>query len=110
MIESPYVDVRYNVRYSWAHDLYCEKIDMQTYTVTQARMDIYNLVAQTELNHEPLQIIGKKNNAILIAESDWNAIQETLYLLSVPGMAESIIQGMNQPLEDCSDTLFDDES
>jgi antitoxin YefM len=82
---------------------------MQTYTATQVRMNIYNLVAQTELNHEPLQITGKKNNAILIAESDWNAIQETLYLLSVPGMGESILEGMKTPLEDCSDTLFDDE-
>ena len=80
---------------------------MQTYTATQARKDIYNLVAQTELNHEPVQITGKQNNAILLSESDWNDIQETLYLMSVPGMSESIIKGMETPLDECDDTLFD---
>lgn len=82
---------------------------MQTYTATQARKDIYNLVAQTELEHEPLQITGKQNNAILIAESDWNAIQETLYLMSIPGMTESLIEGMQESINHCSDMLFDNE-
>ena len=53
-------------------------------------------------NHEPIQITGKRNNAVLIAESDWKAIQETLYLNSIPGMAESLIEGAKTPLQDCA--------
>ena len=80
---------------------------MRTYSATQARKDIYNLVAQTELNNEPVQITGKQNNAILLSESDWNAIQETLYLMSVPGMTESIVKDMQTPIDECDDNLFD---
>ena len=83
---------------------------MQSYTATQARKDIYNIVLETERNHEPIQITGKQNNAVLLAESDWNAIQETLYLLSVPGMAESIIEGMDAAIDDCSEDLFDEDA
>lgn len=82
---------------------------MQTYTTTQARQNIYSLVADTELNGEPIQITGKNNDAVLISKSDWDAIQETLYLVAVPGMADSITDGMNTPLDECSDSLFDEE-
>ena len=82
---------------------------MQTYTTTEARSNIYTLVSEVENNHTPIQIIGKNNNAVLVAESDWNAIQETLHLMAIPGMTQSIIEGMNTPLNECFDSLFDDE-
>ena len=82
---------------------------MQTYTTTEARSNIYTLVSEVENNHTPIQITGKNNNAVLVAESDWNAIQETLYLMAIPGMTQSIIEGMNTPLNECFDSLFDDE-
>ena len=74
---------------------------MQTLTATEARKDIYRLLELVEKNHETVHITGKIANAILIAESDWNAIQETLYLLSVPGMRESIRKGLKTPIKRC---------
>lgn len=76
---------------------------MRTITVTKARENLYNLVKQASEGSEPVQITGKHNNAILISESDWQDIQETLYLLSIKGMRESIVDGMNIPIEDCSE-------
>ncbi len=78
---------------------------MKTLTTTEARKNIYKLVKQTNETHEPIQITGKKNNAILIGENDWRNIQETLYLTSIPGMRESIIEGMQTPISDTSDKL-----
>ena len=83
---------------------------MQSFTATQARQQIYKLVAQTESNHEPIQITGKHNNAVMLSQSDWDAIQETLYLMSVPGMADSIIEGMKADAKTCSTTLFEDDA
>ena len=65
-------------------------------TASEARANLYRLIDQTAESHEPISISGKRANAVLVAESDWNAMQETLYLLSVPGMRESIKQGMAQ--------------
>jgi antitoxin YefM len=62
-------------------------------------IDIEQLINEAEDSHEPLLIKGKRTNAVLIAESDWNAIQETLYLLSIPGMHQSIKEGMATPIE-----------
>jgi len=56
-------------------------------------------------SHEPVLITGKRANAVLIAENDWRSIQETLYLLSIPGMRESIRAGLNTSVEECSDRL-----
>jgi len=78
---------------------------MKTISITEARKQIYKLIDQTGETHEPVQITGKRNNAVLISEEDWRSIQETLYLLSVPGMRESIIKGLNTPLEDTSEDL-----
>jgi antitoxin YefM len=50
-------------------------------------------------------IKGKRANAVLISEEDWNAISETLYLLSIPGMRESIKEGLEQDLAGCSKEL-----
>lgn len=78
---------------------------MKTLSITEARKNIYKLIDQTNETHEPIQITGKRNNAILVSEDDWRAIQETLYLSSIPGMSASIIEGMKTPLRDTSDEL-----
>jgi len=78
---------------------------MKTITATQARKEIYHLVADVDMNHEPIQITSKRANAILLSESDWNNIQETLYLLSIPKMRESIKQGLDTPLDNCEKNI-----
>lgn len=74
---------------------------MKTITATKARNSIYKLIDETAQESKPIQITGKRSNAVLISEDDWNSIQETLYLLSIPGMRESIIEGKNEPIEKC---------
>lgn len=71
---------------------------MTTLTTSEARAKLYGLVDQTAKSHEPVQIKGRRKSAVLIAEEDWRSIQETLYLLSIPGMRESIRKGMKEPL------------
>ena len=78
---------------------------MTTMTATQARSNLYKLLDRTAQSHEPIEITGKRNNAILIAEDDWRAIKETLYLLSIPGMRESIGKGLEAPLKKCDKEL-----
>jgi antitoxin YefM len=69
--------------------------------VNQAKDKIEQLINQTNDNHQPILLSGTQANAVLVAEEDWNAIQETLYLHSIPGMVESIIEGGNTSIEDC---------
>ena len=69
--------------------------------ITNARKELYNLVEDVNLYSEPTLIVSKKGNAVLISESDWNAIQETIYLNSIPGIVESIKEGMDTAIEDC---------
>ena len=76
---------------------------MKTMTVSKARDNLYRLLDEAADSHEPVQITGKRNNVILISEEDWNAVQETLYLLSIPGMRESIVKGMATPVEETSE-------
>jgi prevent-host-death family protein len=78
---------------------------MSPITVTEARTNLYKLLDEVATTHEPILITGKRSNAILIAEEDWRAIEETLYLLSVPGMRESIIDGLNTSVEECTDEV-----
>ena len=78
---------------------------MKTLTATQARKDIYRLLDETSDTHQPIQITGKRSNAILISEEDWRAIQETLYLSSIPGMQDSIRKGINTPLDQTEEEL-----
>lgn len=78
---------------------------MKTITATDARRDIYKLVDEISETSEPVHITGKRANAVLVSEKDWNAVQETLYLVSIPGMRESILSGMSEPLEESSDEL-----
>jgi len=76
---------------------------MTTIKATEARAKLYQLLDQAAESHEPIQITGKRFNAVLISEEDWRSIQETLYLLSIPGMRESIRKGLKAPLEKCSE-------
>ena len=78
---------------------------MTSIPITQARSKLYRLVDDTADSHEPIQITGKRSNAVLIAEADWRSIQETLYLLSIPGMRESIRNGLKEPLGKSSKIL-----
>ncbi len=71
---------------------------MTTLTASEARADLYRLIDQTAASHQPILISGKRSSAVLLSAEDWQAIQETLYLLSVPGMRESIKKGMAEPL------------
>lgn len=74
---------------------------MDILSATQARAKLFRLIDETANAHKPVLIKGQRNNAVLISQEDWNAIQETLYLVSLPGMAESIVEGGNVPLEEC---------
>lgn len=74
-------------------------------TATEARSNLYRLIDETAQSHQPVLITGKRNKAVLVAEEDWAAIQETLFLLSVPGMRESIREGMETPTEACDEEL-----
>jgi antitoxin YefM len=78
---------------------------MTTLTATEARKSLYSLVDDVAESHDPIQIVGKRNSAVLISEEDWRAIQETLYLTSVPGMRESIQDGIKSPIEECDEEL-----
>lgn len=78
---------------------------MTTLTVTEARANLYKLVDEVADNHEPILITGRRTNAILISEEDWRAIEETIYLLGIPGMRESIIEGMNAPVDEFADEV-----
>ena len=74
---------------------------MSTINITNARKDLYNLVESVNKYHEPALIVGKRANAVLISEDDWSAIQETLYLNSIPGMTKSILDGAEESLDGC---------
>jgi antitoxin YefM len=78
---------------------------MATLTASDARSNLYRLIDQTAESHQPILIVGKRSNAVLLSEQDWAAIQETLHLLSVPGMRESIKAGMAEPIDSCSTEL-----
>jgi len=78
---------------------------MTTLNATDARSKLYNLIDETASTHEPILITGKRSNAVLLAESDWKAINETLHLLSISGMRESIIEGMEENISDSSKEL-----
>jgi len=78
---------------------------MPTLTATEARKRLYSLVDEVKESHEPIQIVGKRSSAFLISEEDWRAIQETLLLTSVPGMRESIQQGLKTSVEECDEDI-----
>lgn len=76
---------------------------MTAITATEARSNLYRLIDEAAESHQPVVIMGKRNKAVLVAEEDWSAIQETLYLLSVPGMRESIREGMDTSVDECDE-------
>jgi antitoxin YefM len=78
---------------------------MSTITATEARKNLYRLLDEVSESHEPIQITGKRSNAVLISEDDWRSVQETLYLHSIKGMKDSIIEGMKSPVDECSEDL-----
>ena len=78
---------------------------MDTVNSTEARRRLYQLIDGVAESHEPIQITGKRGNAVLVSEDDWRAIQETLYLISIPGMRDSIVEGMATPLEGLDEEL-----
>jgi len=78
---------------------------MASLTATEARKRLCSLVDEVKESHEPVQITGKRNSAVLVSEEDWRAIQETLYLTSIPGMRESIQVGLNIPIEKCDEDI-----
>jgi len=78
---------------------------MTTLTASQARANLYRLLDRSAVLHSPIQITGKRNNAVLISEQDWNAIQETIYLLSITGMRKAIREGLRTPVSKCAKKL-----
>ena len=78
---------------------------MASITATEARRRLYSLLNEVAESHEPIRIAGKTHSGVLVSEEDWRAIQETLYLTSIPGMRESIRKGLKTPVEKCSEEL-----
>ena len=71
---------------------------MDTITASQARASLYRLIDQVAESHQPVTMTGKRSSAVLISAQDWSAVQETLFLLAIPGMRESIKDAMAEPL------------
>jgi len=78
---------------------------MTTMTATEARKQLYSLLDDVADSHQPVQIAGKRHSAVLVSEDDWRAVQETLYLISIPGMRDSIRKGLRTPVEKCTKEL-----
>ena len=78
---------------------------MPIVTATEARSKLYRLIDEAAASHEPIIITGKRTRAVLISEDDWRSIQETLYLLNIPGMRESIREGLSTPIEEYSEDI-----
>jgi antitoxin YefM len=78
---------------------------MQTLSASAARTNLYRLIDEASSSHQPVVITGKRGNAVLISQEDWTAIQETLFLVSIPNMRESIREGMATPVSELSNQL-----
>ena len=78
---------------------------MPSVNATNARKNLYRLIKEVGESHEPVTIAGKDSSAVLVSEDDWSAIQETLHLLSIPGMAESIREGLKTPVDECDSAV-----
>lgn len=78
---------------------------MTSLTASKARASLFRLMDKTAESHEPIQITGRRTSSVLISEEDWRSIQETLYLLSIPGMRESLVKGMKTPASKMSKKL-----
>ena len=78
---------------------------MSTLTASEARAKLYRLIDEAAESHVPIRITGKRNSAVLVSEIDWASVQETMYLLSIPGMRESIREGMDTAIDECEAEL-----
>jgi antitoxin YefM len=78
---------------------------MTVLKVSEARANLYQLIDEAAHSHQPVLITGKRNNAVLVSEDDWRAVQETLYLVSIPGMRDSILEGLQTPVSECAEEL-----
>jgi prevent-host-death family protein len=78
---------------------------MPTLTATEARSKLYRLIDEAASSHEPIIITGKRSSAVLISEDDWRSVQETLYLMNIPDMRESIRDGLATPIEECDEDI-----
>lgn len=78
---------------------------MTIVNATEARSKLYSLIDEVASTHQPIVITGKRGNAVLVSEDDWNAIEETLHLLSIPKMRESIKKGMDSASSECAEEL-----
>jgi len=74
---------------------------MTTLSVSEARSNLYRLIDETAMSHQPVVITGKRHNAVLVSAEDWESIQETMHLVSIPGMRESIRDGLATPVDQC---------
>jgi PHD/YefM family antitoxin component YafN of YafNO toxin-antitoxin module len=74
---------------------------MQTIPVSEAGSNLLQLIETAAAAHEPMMILGRHHNAVLLSEEDWRGIQETLQLTAIPGLKESIRAGMQTPVSDC---------
>jgi prevent-host-death family protein len=99
------------VNYVWFDFTYLKTYDrgkestMQTLSASDARANLYRLMDQAAESHQPIVITGKRHDSILLSAEDWRAIQETLYLLSVPDMRESVKEGMAESVDECAKEL-----
>jgi prevent-host-death family protein len=75
--------------------------DMKAISATEARKRLYKLLDEVAVTSEPVQITGRRASAVLVSEADWRALEETVYLSSIPGLADSIRKGMATPVEEC---------
>jgi antitoxin YefM len=78
---------------------------MSSINITNARKELYKMVESVNKSHEPIHITGKNSSAVLVGEDDWRSIEETLYLLAIPGMRDSIVDGMKAPIEELDKNL-----
>lgn len=76
---------------------------MSTFSISNLRKDIYNIISQTIKFNEPIHVYTKEGNAVILSEDDYNSLIETLYISSIPGMKESLIEAKNAPEEDFID-------
>jgi len=104
MVNAPSVRI-VAVAYVITYAISQEEFTMTILNATEARTKLYSLIDEAADTHQPIVITGKRGNAVLVSEEDWNSISETLHLLSVPGMCEAIKEGMNEPITECSKEL-----
>ncbi|MFZ4555119.1 MAG: type II toxin-antitoxin system Phd/YefM family antitoxin [Pseudanabaena sp.] len=77
---------------------------MSIVTLVEAQVKLQELINEVSKSHEPIIISGTTSNAVLVSEEDWKAIQETIYLLSIPDLGASIVEGLSTPISQCSET------